>query len=155
MTVMMIRVLAKELAGKFFEEADGGGGGGMWSDTAAEHARSKAFRDTYPTLSDFLKGFQRCRSDFAPELDAEGNPPFGYFRVQGSDRWWKKDRPGWHYHVEHARKLLASQLNDPAFSQHEKEAIAAALIEENSRATDPQQSEQVLQRRMAGKTQIN
>ena len=152
MTVLLIRQMAKELAGCFYEAADGGR---YWGDSPDERARTSAFRDTYPTLSDFMKGYQRCHETFAPLLDSEGKPPLGYFRVEGSDRWWKKDRPGWHYHVEHARKLLASRLSDPSFTQHEKNAIAEALIEENARATDPRQSEQVLQRRLAGKTQIN
>jgi hypothetical protein len=148
----MIRQMAKELAGIFYEEADSGR---MWSDTAEEHQRSKRFRDTYPTVKDYLKGFQRCREDFAPLLDAEGQPPFGYFRLEGSDRWWKKDRPGWQYFVEQAVQTLATMLNNPTVSQYEKNTIAEALIENNARATDPAQSEQVLQRRRAGKTQIN
>lgn len=152
MTVLLVRRVAKELASIFWDQADSGR---MWADTREEHERSKRFRDTYPTVKNYLQGFQRCQADFAPLLDKEGNPPFGYFRVEGSDRWWKKDRPGWHYFVEQARKRLATMLNDPTVSQHEKEAIAEALIEENRRATDPAQSEQVLQRRMAGKTQIN
>lgn len=152
MTVLLVRRMAKELAGIFYEQADSGR---LWSDTKAEHARSVAFRDAYPTLSDFMKGYQRCREDFAPVLDAEGKPPFGYFRVEHSDRWWKLDRPGWHYHVESARAVLATMLNNPTVSDHEKSVISEALIEENRRATDPDRSEKVLQRRMAGKTQIN
>jgi hypothetical protein len=151
MTVMLVRKMAKDLAGIFYEEADSGR---LWSDTREEHERSKRFRDTYPTLSDYMKGYQRCSETFAPELDAEGNPPFGYFRVEGSDRWWKLDRPGWMYFVEQARTTLATMLNNPTVSDHEKSVIAEALIEENNRATSGK-GEQVLQRRMAGKTQIN
>jgi hypothetical protein len=144
--------MAKELASIFWEQADDGH---MWADTKDERERSARFRDTYPTLKNYLQGYQRCQADFAPLLDEHGDPPFGYFRVERSDRWWKKDRPGWHYFVEQAVTTLATMLNNPTVSQHEKEAIAEALIEHNARATDPQQSEQVLQRRMAGKTQIN
>ncbi len=151
MTVMLVRQMAKELAGIFFEQADGGR---LWSDTKEEHERSARFRDTFPTLSDFMKGFERRTENFAPELDEEGNPPFGYFRVENSDRWWKVGTPGWHYHVEHARKVLATMLNNPTVSDHEKTVISEALIEENRRATSPQ-AQQLLQRRMAGKTQIN
>lgn len=152
MTVMLVRKMAKDLAGCFYEEADSGR---LWSDTKEEHARSVAFRDAYPTLSDFMKGYQRCRADFAPILDADGKPPLGYFRVEFSDRWWKLDRPGWHYHVENARTVLATMLNNPTVSDHEKKVISEALIEDYNRAADPLKSETVLQRRMAGKTQIN
>lgn len=152
MTVMLVRKMAKDLAGCFYEEADSGR---LWSDTKEEHARSVAFRDAYPTLSDFMKGYQRCREDFAPVLDADGKPPLGYFRVEFSDRWWKLDRPGWHYHVENARTVLATMLNNPTISDHEKKVISDALIEDYNRAADPLKSETVLQRRMAGKTQIN
>ena len=152
MTVMLVRQMAKELAGIFFEQADSGR---MWSDTKEEHERSRRFRDTYPTLSDYMKGYQRCQPDFGPVLDTDGNPPVGYFRVEHSDRWWKLDRPGWHYFVEHARTTLATMLNNPTVSPHEKTVISEALIEDYNRAADPKQSEKLLQRRMAGKTQIN
>lgn len=146
MTHTLIRKMAKELAGMFFEQADSGQ---MFSDSREEHERSKRFRDTYPTLSDYMKGFKRCRADFAPLLDAEGNPPFGYFRVEHSDRWWKKDRPGWHFFVEHARKSLAKMLLNPSISEHEKHTISEALIEDYNRSVDPKQAEKVSQRRMA------
>lgn len=152
MTSLVVRRMAKELAGIFFEAADSGR---MWSDTKEEHERSKRFRDTYPTLSDYMKGYQRCSASFAPELDAEGNPPFGYFRVEHSDRWWKLDRPGWQYFVEQARTTLATMLRNPTVSEHEKKVISDALIADYEKAVDPKQSEKVLQRRMAGKTQIN
>jgi hypothetical protein len=138
--------MAKELAGMFYEQADSGQ---MFSDTSEEHRRSVAFRDTYPTLSDYMKGYQRCRADFAPLLDAEGNPPLGYFRVEHSDRWWKLDRPGWHYFVERARQSLATMLRNPSISDHEKHVISEALIEDYNRAVDPKQAEKVTQRRMA------
>lgn len=153
MTVMLVRKMAKDLAGVFYTEADGAR---LWSDTAAEHARTQRFRDTYPTLSDYMKGYQRCVADFAPTLDSCGNPPFGYFRVEHSDRWWKIDRPGWMYFVEQARTVLATMLRNPSISDHEKKVISDALIEDYNKAVDPaQSSEKVLQRRMAGKTQIN
>lgn len=152
MTVMLVRKMAKDLAAVFYTEADGGR---LWSDTAEEHACTQRFRDTYPTLNDYLNGYQRCQATFAPVLDAEGNPPFGYFRVEHSDRWWKIDRPGWQYFVEQARTTLATMLRNPAISSHEKKAISDALIKDYNRAVDPAQSERVLQRRMAGKTQIN
>lgn len=152
MTVLLVRRMAKELASVFYTQADGGR---LWSDTKEEHARTQRFRDTYPSLSDYLKGYQRCIDEFAPVLDAEGNPPFGYFRVEHSDRWWKVDRPGWHYFVEQARTALATMLNNPTVSDHEKKVISDALIEDYNRAADPLKSETVLQRRMAGKTQIN
>lgn len=152
MTAMLVRKMAKELAGIFYEQADSGR---LWSDTKEEHERSKRFRDTYPTLSDYMKGYQRCSETFAPVLDSEGSPPFGYFRVEHSDRWWKLDRPGWQYFVEQARTTLATMLRNPTISDHEKNVISDALIEDYNRAADPAQSEKVLQRRMAGKTQIN
>lgn len=152
MTVMLVRKMAKELAGIFYEQADSGR---MWSDTREEHERSGRFRETYPTLSDYMKGYQRCAAEFAPTLGADGNPPFGYFRVEHSDRWWKVDRPGWHYFVAQARTVLATMLNNPTVSDHEKKVISDALIEDYNRAADPLKSETVLQRRMAGRTQIN
>lgn len=152
MTALVIRRMAKELAGVFYEQADSGR---LWSDTQEEHERSKRFRDTYPTLEDYQKGYQRCSETFAPVLDAEGNPPFGYFRVEHSDRWWKLDRPGWQYFVEQARTTLATMLRNPAISEHEKKVISKALIADYHKAVSPATSEKVLQRRMAGKTQIN
>jgi len=144
--------MAKELAGMFYEVADGGA---LFSDTAEEHHRSNAFRDTYPTLKDYMLGYQRCRADFAPLLDAEGNPPLGYFRVEHSDRWWKKDRPGWHYFVEKARAVLATRLRDPSMSDHEKNVISEALIEDYNRAVDRKQYEKVSQRRTTARNQLN
>lgn len=152
MTVLLVRRMAKELAGIFYEQADSGR---MWSDTREEHERSKRFRDTYPKLSDYMKGYQRCQASFAPILDAAGNPPIGYFHLEGDGRWWKVDRPGWHYFVEQSITVLATRLRDPSVSDHEKHVIEEALIEQNNRGTDPQRSEKVLQRRMAGKVQIN
>jgi hypothetical protein len=151
MTTTVVRRLAKELAGIFYEQADSGR---LWSDTREEHERSKRFRDTYPTLSDYLKGFQRCQESFAPMLDAEGKPPLGYFRVEFSDRWWKLDRPGWQYFIEQARTTLATMLRNPTVSDHEKTVISEALIKEYNQSVSGK-SEKVLQRRMAGKTQIN
>lgn len=152
MTTTVVRRMAKELAGLFYEQADGGR---LWSDTKEEHERSKRFRDTYPTLSDYLKGFQRCSENFAPLLDGDGKPPLGYFRVEHSDRWWKLDRPGWQYFVEQARTTLATMLRNPTVSDHEKSVISDALIKEYNQSVDRTKSEKVLQRRMAGKTQIN
>lgn len=160
MTVMLIRQMAKELAGVFYEEADGGR---LFSDTSEEHQRSKAFRDTYPTIKDFEQGNQRCRADFAPILDAEGNPPLGYFRVEHSDRWWKKDRPGWQHFVEKARTVLATRLRDPSMSEHEKHVISEALIEDYNRSVKSAQGnpadqrviEKVNQRRMTARNQLN
>ena len=155
MTVLLIRRMAKDLASIFYEEADSGR---LWSDTREEHQRSKRFRETYPTLSDYLKGYQRCQPGFSPEMDEHGRPPFGYFRVAGSDCWWKVDRPGWQYFVEQARQALATMLNNPTVSQHEKNTIAEALIEHNRRAQIAKEKgevQQLLQRRQAGKTQIN
>ena len=151
MTVMLIRKMAKELASIFFTEADSGR---LWADSKEEHARSRRFRETYPTLSDYLKGFQRCRPDFCPDLDADGKPSLGYFRVEGSDCWWKVSEPGWWYFVDQAKETLATMLNNPTVSDHEKHVIADALIEERERSNS-QESRQLLQRRMAGKTQIN
>jgi hypothetical protein len=152
MTSLVVRRMAKELAGIFYEAADSGR---MWSDTREEHERSQRFRDTYPTLSDYLKGYQRCSESFAPILDGEGKPPLGYFRVEHSDRWWKLDRPGWQFFVSQARQALATMLRNPSISEHEKKVISEGLIADYHKAVDPKQSEKVLQRRMAGKTQIN
>jgi hypothetical protein len=149
MTVMMIRKLAKEIAGMFYEQADGGA---LWGD---DPERSPMFRDTFPTVGDFLRGYQRCAANFCPVLGPDGQPVEKiYFRVQGSDRWWKIGTPGWHYHVEVARQRLVQMLTEPDVSQHEKRAIADALIEENARATSPQ-ARSLLQRRLAGKVQVN
>jgi hypothetical protein len=152
MTVLLIRKMAKELAGMFWSEADGGR---LFSDTSEEHARSKAFRDTYPTIKDFMQGNQRCRADFAPMLDEEGNPPLGYFRVEHSDRWWKKDRPGWQHFVEKARTVLATRLRDPSMSEHEKHVVSEALIEDYNRSVRSQQAEKVNQRRMTARNQLD
>lgn len=145
MTVLLVRRMAKELASLFYDESDSGR---MWADTKEEYHRSQAFRDTYPTLGDYLRGYQRCRADFCPDLDANGDPPIGYFHVEGDDRWWKIDRPGWQYFVEQARQTLVTMLRNPTVSDHEKHVISEALIEENRRATDPNRSEKVLQRRL-------
>ena len=149
MTVLLIRKLAKEIAGQFYEEADGGS---LWGD---DPHRSSRFRDAYPTVRDFLRGFARCQANFSPVLGADGHPlDKKYFRVKGSDRWWKIETPGWHYQVEIARQRLVQMLSDNTVSPHEKNEIADALIEENRRATSPQ-AQALLQRRLAGKVQVN
>lgn len=143
----MIRKLAKDIAGEFHTQASD-----RWAD---DPERSARFRDTYPETRDYLRGYQRCAANFRPVMGPDGQPvDKAYFRVKGSDRWWKIDRPGWQFFVEVARLRLVEMLSDNMVSDHEKRAIADALIEENQRATSPH-AQSLLQRRIAGKTQVN
>lgn len=156
MTVMLIRQLAKEMAGQMFEQATVGGVD-PFATTPEERERSAKFRHAYPTLKDFMKGFQRQPYGFVPPMGPDGHPlEKKYFRVDGSDCWWMLDRPGWNYHVEHARSFFAMALRpeNTTYTQHEKNVIADALIEENNRATAPH-AQKLLARRLAGKAQIN
>lgn len=156
MTVQLIRHHAKEMAGRFYEESTQGGVD-EFATTPDERSRSQLFRDAYPTLKDYMKGFRRLPANGSPVLGPDGQTlEKKYFRVEGSDRWWMLDRPGWHYFVEHARAYLATCLRpeNTTYTPHEKNEIAAALIEEHNRATAPH-AQKLLARRLAGKAQMN
>ena len=108
MTERTIRIMAKELAGAFYEDN-----------------RSEKFRKTFPTLKSYMRGqWHQSNGDIV------------------------LNKPGWMYHVDLARKLLARMLSEPdtRVSPNVKERIYEALLEEHSRATAPQ-AKQVLQRK--------
>lgn len=100
MTVQMIREMARELAGAFYEDN-----------------RTPGFRQTFQTLKSYMRG--------------QWHKPNGEIFIT---------KPGWTYHVDLAIKVLGTMLAKPdvVVSPHLKEKIAAALIENHSRATSPQ-----------------
>lgn len=122
MTERTIRTLAKELASVFYEEA----GGDLFGHAPEDRARSKRFRETYPTLKHYLTGMQVMR-----------------------DGRIKPDQPGWHYHISLARARMVQMLSDPTISQTIKDGIYKALLEEHQKSTAPA-AQEVLQRRLAG-----
>lgn len=119
MTERTIRHIAKELAGVFYEQA----GGDLFGTAPADRERSKRFRQTYPTLKDFMRGIQH-RPDGSKNID----------------------KPGWLFFVHMARARAVNMLTDPNVSESLKEGIMKALIEENQKATGPN-AKSLLQRR--------
>ena len=79
-----------------------------------EDNRTPVFRQAFPTLKHYMRG---------------------QWVQQNGDI--KIDKPGWLYHVELARKVLASMLSKPdsVVSPAIKERIFDALIEEHEKAT--------------------
>lgn len=120
MTERTIRAVAKELAGTFYEEA----GGDLFGSAPEDRARSKRFRETYPTVKHFMTGMQ----------------------VQ-SDGSLKPDQPGWHYFITLARARLVQMLADPMQKPGVKEGIYKALQEEHVKSTSPM-AQEILQRRL-------
>ncbi len=96
MTEQTIRSMAKELAGTFYEDN-----------------RSPAFRATFPTLKDYMRGQWHINGDIV------------------------MNKPGWIYHIDLARKVLGSMLSKPdaVVSPLMKERIYEALLDEHERAS--------------------
>lgn len=119
MTERTIRSLAKEYAGRFYEEASKEFGSAIH-----DQQRSRDFRSTYPTLRHYIRGMQ-VKKDGTINID----------------------RPGWLYFVDIARKRMVQMLADPAVHQNIKDGIMAALLEEHAKSTGPK-AVSLLQRRM-------
>lgn len=117
MTERTIRTLAKKLASEFYTESAGG--------TFGNPERSRRFRETYPTLEHYLKGYQ--------------------VRIDGKI---KQDQPGWKYFITLARARMVQVLQTSA-SDTVKQGIYDALIEEHIKSTAPA-AQELLQRRLAG-----
>jgi hypothetical protein len=92
-----IRMMAKELAGTFYEGN-----------------RSPGFRRAFPTFKAYMRG--------------------QWHEADGSIKLYK---PGWLFHVELARKVLASMLGDNRVHSNLKDPIYEALIEHSARASRP------------------
>lgn len=122
MTERTVRTLAKELASIFYTQA----GGDTFGNAPDDRDRSKRFRQTYPTLEHYLKGYQ----------------------VQTNGKL-KIDQPGWVYFISLARARMVQILQDPMASVSVKEGIYKALIEEHVKSTSPL-AQEVLQRRLNG-----
>ena len=88
-----------------------------------ESNRTLEFRKTFPSLKDYLRGLWH-----RPNGDIVIN------------------KPGWMYHLDEARKALATQLRLASVSTYEKDQISDALIRDFNRATSPQ-AKKVLQRK--------
>lgn len=121
MTERTIRTLAKELASIFYTEA----GGDMFGKALEDQQRSERFRETYPTLEHFLKGYQ----------------------VVGKDGRIKLDQPGWKFFITLARARMVQMLQQNGISQSAKEGIYKALLEEHQKSTSPR-AQELLQRRL-------
>lgn len=120
MTERTIRTLAKELAATFYEEA----GGDLFGTAPEDRARSKRFRETYPTLKHYMRGIQVL--------------PNGQCKV---------DQPAWTYFVTLARARMVQMLQDPLTKPAVKDGIYKALLEEHAKSTSPL-AQEVLQRRL-------
>jgi hypothetical protein len=96
-----IKDMAIQLAGTFYEES------------ASTGQRSAAFRRTFPTVDDYLKG-----------------------RWHERDGSVKRHMPGWQHHVELARQTLVGMLRQPdsVVNPAMKERISDALIEDAANA---------------------
>jgi len=86
MTERTVRSVAKELMGTFYEEA----GGDLFGTAPEDRARSKAFRETFPTLEHFKKGYQ-----------------------VGKDGRIKRDQPGWKFFVTLAPRSSGADVVRP------------------------------------------
>ncbi len=75
--------------------------------------RSPMFRRAFPTPRDFIGGFAHRRDG----------------RIE-------KQEPGWWHFVDMAKETLAKLLHDKSVSQHEKDRIYDALLENGMRGTD-------------------
>lgn len=105
MTERTIRSMAKELAGRFYED--------VYNDLNGErYRRTDLFRQTYPTLRDYMRGIQHL-----------------------SDGTTRIDKPGWVYHIAMAKRVLVEMLNRPEVTPIMKERIYDALLEEHDKAT--------------------
>lgn len=119
MTHRQIKSLARELAGQFYDEET------STKPEGEREKRSMRFRKAFPKVKHYLAGHQH-------------NP-------DGSVTYTK---PGWMHHVVLARKLLTLMLGQPdaRVSPHMKETIYDALLEEHETATNPNRSENFVQR---------
>ena len=106
MTERTIRLMAKELAGKFYEDN-----------------RSVGFRRTFPTLKSYMRG--------------------QWHQVDGQI---VINKPGWMYHIDLARKVLANMLSKPNVTEVMKQRIYEALLEEHDKAVSTK-AKKVLQRK--------
>ena len=122
MTERTIRSVAKRLASEFYTQS----AGDTFGTAPEDRERSKRFRQTYPTLEHYLKGYQ-VRPD-------------GKIKI---------DRPGWTYFISLARARMVQMLANSATSATIKEAIYKALLEEHEKSTSPA-AQEVLQRRLNG-----
>lgn len=122
MTERTIRTLAKELASMFYEQA----GGDLFGTAPGDRERSNRFRQTYPTLEHYLKGYQ--------------------VRTDGSI---KVDQPGWKYFVTLARARMVQVLQNENTSKSVRDGIYKALLEEHEKSTSPA-AQELLQRRLNG-----
>lgn len=120
MTERTIRTLAKQLAGIFYEQA----GGDLFGNAPEDRARSKRFRETYPTWEHYKNGVQVL--------------PDGRTR---------QDQPGWVYFITLARARMVQMLSDPMTKQGVKDGIYEALKEEHLKSTSPK-AQELLQRRL-------
>lgn len=75
--------------------------------------RSEMFRRAFPTPRDFVGGYAHRRDGTILKVD-----------------------PGWWHFVDMAKETLAKMLHDKSVSQHEKDRIYEALIENGIRGTD-------------------
>lgn len=96
----------------------------MFGKAPEDRQRSERFRETYPTLEHFLKGYQ-----------------------VGKDGRIKQDQPGWKYFITLARARMVQMLQDNSVKDGIKEGIYKALLEEHRKSTSPR-AQELLQRRL-------
>lgn len=88
-----------------------------------EDNRTPGFRKAFPTLKSYMLG-----------------------RWHLPDGRVKQEQAGWIHHVVLARKLLALMLGRTDVTQHMKDQIYKALLEDREQATTPRRAENITQR---------
>lgn len=106
MTHRQIKHLATELAGTFYEFQT------STKDELEREKRSKRFRKAFPTVTAYLKGH--------------------YHRPDGNVVYTK---PAWLHFVVQARAMLSHMLMRNDITDHMKNEIYEALLEEHDKAT--------------------
>ena len=126
LTERTIRSLAKELAGKFYEmnvdaEARGEKVHMRMRGRTMQTIEPGLFRKSFPTAKDYIVG---RRYGVIQHL------PNGVVRWVDTEGRWTQDTPGWSHWYDAARQQLVAMLNEGSVSDHMKECIMAALVED-------------------------
>ncbi len=145
MTEATIRTLAKELAGQFYEFIRSAESRGEKSvqikrgERAFLDIRPDVFGKTFPTAKDYLTGRRHGRVGRTPEGTI--------YHIDDGSR--QQDTPGWLYWYDMARQRLVEMLNSGSVTDHMKERIFEALVEdrEKEQRQKPGQSPNITQRK--------
>ena len=145
MTEATIRSVAKEIAGEFYQfirSAESRGEKHVQvsrGERALLNIRPDVFGKTYPTVKDYLSGRRHGRIGRTPEGSI-------YHIDDGS---LQQDTPGWLYWYDMARQRLVEMLNRNDVTEHMKDRILEAIIEDREKELrqKPGDSPNIAQRR--------